>query len=184
MPGDEDGEQPSYVTQEQLQKLMKDFNKQLNENMSTIQANMIAEVVKNMKASGATSLHLEELDETDEEIAAHLQREEQDQAHAHEQGHGRGGGGAAFGQGRGRGRGNGAAHDTEPQDTFRLHRNDNFRRRFPNFNDQPNEEKFGKLKFSMPKFEGTSDPDACLTWELKVEKIFRMHNVMTQVKLT
>jgi len=27
----------------------------------------------------------------------------------------------------------------------------------------------------MPKFEGTSDPDAYLTWELKVEKIFLVH---------
>ena len=174
MPG-EDREQPSYVTQEQLQKLMKDFNTQLNENMNTIQANMVAEVVKTLKASCAASVHLEELDETDEEIAARLQRKEQDRVHAHEQGHGRGGGGDAFGRGRGRGHGNGGAHDTEQQDIFRLHRNDNFQRLFRNVNDQPNEEKFGKLKFSMPKFEGTSDPDAYLTWELKVEKIFPMH---------
>lgn len=109
----EDGEQPSYVTLEQLQKLMKDFNTQLNENMNTIQANMVAEVVKSLKASGTASAHLEELDETDEEIAARLQWEEQDRVHAHEQGHGRGGGGDAFGRGRGRGCGNGAAHDTE-----------------------------------------------------------------------
>jgi len=46
-----------------------------------------------------------------------------------------GGGGDAFGQGRGRGRGNGAAHDTEQQDIFMLHRNDNFQRRFRNVND-------------------------------------------------
>ena len=109
----EDAEQPSYVTQEQLQKLMKDFNTQLNENMNTIQANMVAEVVKTLKASCAASVHLEELDETDEEIATRLQRKEQDRVHAHEQGHGRGGGGDAFGRGRGRGCGNGAAHDTE-----------------------------------------------------------------------
>ena len=171
------------MSHEQLQKLMKDFNTQLNENMNTIQANMVAEVMKTLKASGAASVHLEELDETDEEIAARLQQEEQDRVHAHEQGHGRGGGGDAFGRGRGRGRGNGGAHDTEQQDTFRLHRNDNFQRHFRNVNDQPNEEKFEKLKFSMPKFEGTSDPDAYLTWELKVEKIFRMHNYSEEKKV-
>ena len=48
-------------------------------------------------------------------------------------------------------------------DTFKLHRNDNFQRHRNAINNQPNEEKFGKLKFSMPKFEGTSDPDAYLT---------------------
>jgi len=69
----EDGEQPSFVTQEQLQKLMKDFITQLNENMNTIQADMVEEVVNTLKASGAVSVHHEELDETDEEIAARLQ---------------------------------------------------------------------------------------------------------------
>ena len=76
-------EDNQVMSHEQLQKLMKDFNTQLNENMNTIQANMVAEVVKTLKASGAASVHLEELDETDEEIAAHLQREEQDRVHAH-----------------------------------------------------------------------------------------------------
>jgi len=162
---------------------MKDFNMQINESMNTIQANMVAEVVKTLKASDAASVHLEELDETDEEIATRLQRKEQDRVHAHEQGHGRGGGGDAFGRGRGRGRGNGAAHDTEQQDTFRLHCNDNFQCCFYNVNDQPNEEKFGKLKFSMPKFEGTSDPDAYLTWELKVKNIFCMYNYSEEKKV-
>ena len=35
----------------------------------------------------------------------------------------------------------------------------------------------------MPKFEGTSDPDAYLTWELKVEKIFRVHNYSGEKKV-
>jgi len=48
-------------------------------------------------------------------------------------------------------------------DTFMLHRNDNFQCHRNVINNQPIEEKFGKLKFSMPKFEGTSDPDAYLT---------------------
>jgi hypothetical protein len=50
-------------------------------------------------------------------------------------------------------------------------------------NDQPNEEKLGKLKFSMLKFEDTSHPDAYLTWELKVEKIFRVHNYSEEKKV-
>ena len=80
----EDGEQPpSYVTQEQLQKLVQDFNAQLNENMEAAQANMVAEVVKVMKAQGVAGSHEEELDETDEEYAARLQREEQGRKNAH-----------------------------------------------------------------------------------------------------
>jgi len=35
----------------------------------------------------------------------------------------------------------------------------------------------------MPKFEGTSDPDAYLTWELKVEKIFHVHNYLEEKKV-
>ncbi|XP_066333788.1 uncharacterized protein [Miscanthus floridulus] len=45
------------------------------------------------------------------------------------------------------------------------------------------EERFGKLKFTMPKFDGGSDPDAYFTWELKVDKIFRLHNYLEQKKL-
>ena len=28
----------------------------------------------------------------------------------------------------------------------------------------------------MPKFTGSNDPEEYLSWELKVDKIFRMHN--------
>lgn len=35
----------------------------------------------------------------------------------------------------------------------------------------------------MPKFDGGSDPEAYLTWELKVDKIFRMHNYSEEKKL-
>jgi hypothetical protein len=41
---------------------------------------------------------------------------------------------------------------------------------------QLNKERFGKLKFNMPKFDGGSDPETYLTWELKVDKIFHVHN--------
>jgi hypothetical protein len=45
------------------------------------------------------------------------------------------------------------------------------------------EERFGKLKFTMPKFDGRSDPEDYFTWELKVEKIFRLHNYLEEKKL-
>jgi hypothetical protein len=35
----------------------------------------------------------------------------------------------------------------------------------------------------MPKFDGRSDPKDYFTWELKVEKIFRLHNYSEEKKL-
>jgi hypothetical protein len=35
----------------------------------------------------------------------------------------------------------------------------------------------------MPKFDGGSDPEAYLTWELKVDKIFRLHNYSEEKKM-
>ena len=43
-------------------------------------------------------------------------------------------------------------------------------------NRQREEELFGKLKFTMPTFKGDNDPEEYLTWALKVDKIFRVHN--------
>jgi hypothetical protein len=70
MTGGAGAEQQNFVTQEQLQQHVKDFNTQLTENMNSILASMVAEVVKALKASGAAGTHEEELDETDEEYAA------------------------------------------------------------------------------------------------------------------
>ena len=70
MAGEDEVQLPSYVTQEQLQKLVQDFNDQLNENIVAAQKNMIAEVVKALRAQGAARSPEEELDETDEEYAA------------------------------------------------------------------------------------------------------------------
>ena len=77
MAGEDEVLLPSYVTQEQLQKLVQDFNDQLNENIVAAQKNMVAEVVKALRAQGAARSPEEELDETDEEYAARLQWEEQ-----------------------------------------------------------------------------------------------------------
>ena len=38
------------------------------------------------------------------------------------------------------------------------------------------EQRYGKLKFTMPKFNGSNDPEEYLSWALKVDKIFRLHN--------
>jgi hypothetical protein len=66
--------------------------------------------------------------------------------------------------------------DEQPHYDDRRHRRN--RRR-----NQHNEERFGKLKFTMPQFEGGSDPEAYLTWELKVDKIFRVHNYSERKKV-
>jgi hypothetical protein len=45
------------------------------------------------------------------------------------------------------------------------------------------ENKFGKLKFTMPKFKGEDDTDAYLSWALKVDMIFRVHNYFEEKKV-
>ena len=35
----------------------------------------------------------------------------------------------------------------------------------------------------MPKFKGEEDPNAYIDWELKVEKIFRIHNYSEEKKV-
>ena len=55
--------------------------------------------------------------------------------------------------------------------------------RLPQRNNQNNEDKFGKLKFQMPQFKGEEDPNTYIDWELKVEKIFRVHNYCEDKKV-
>ena len=45
------------------------------------------------------------------------------------------------------------------------------------------EERLGKIKFIIPKFKGEQDPDAYIEWELKVDKIFRLHNYTEEKKV-
>jgi hypothetical protein len=45
------------------------------------------------------------------------------------------------------------------------------------------ENKFGKLKFTMPKFKGEDDTDAYLSWALKVDMIFHVHNYFEEKKV-
>ena len=55
--------------------------------------------------------------------------------------------------------------------------------RLPQRNRPNAEEKFGKLKFQIPPFKGYVDPKAYMDWELKVDKIFRVHNYSEEKKV-
>lgn len=92
------------------------------------------------------------------------------------------------GRGRGRGRGHRRNDHAEFENEYeeeeveqlqnygRYHRGNHER-------DQPNEERFGKLKFTIPKFDEGSDLETYLIWELKVDKIFRLHNYSEEKKM-
>lgn len=66
-------------------------------------------------------------------------------------------------------------HDWD--DDLALRRNDHYRQ--PHNDDDG----LGRLKFSMPKFVGGTDLEEYLTWELKVDKIFCMHNYSDERKI-
>jgi len=88
--------------------------------------------------------------------------------------------GAAHDRRRGRGRTHHDSGESEDDDDGSQLQNP-FGRRFHRRGNQ--EERFGKLKFTMPKFDEGSDPEAYFTWELKVDKIFRLHNYTEEKKL-
>jgi hypothetical protein len=112
------------------------------------------------------------------------------------QGHGNGGNGAGRGRGRGCGDRRSEYADSDDGDEGRdleQHGDDDNWHQGRHARSQENEERFGKLKFSMPKFgklkftmpkfDGGSDPEAYLTWELNVDKIFPMHNYSKEKKM-
>ncbi|KAK1680840.1 hypothetical protein QYE76_041688 [Lolium multiflorum] len=45
------------------------------------------------------------------------------------------------------------------------------------------EDGLGKPKFSIPKFEGGADVEEYLSWELKIEKLWRLHNYTEDRKI-
>ena len=127
----------------------------------------------------------EDANETEEEEArlAREQRRRRERAAAHARrppppGRGDGGRGADHDRGRGLGlEESGIEEEVEqPHHGDRCHQGNHGR-------NQLNEERFGKLKFNMPKFDGGSDPEAYLTWELKEHKIFHVHNYSEQKKM-
>jgi hypothetical protein len=94
--------------------------------------------------------------------------------------HGRSNQGVACGRGRGQNQRNGDNEESEfgDDDDHSQHRYGRHHHRGVN-----QEERFGKLKFAKPKFNGRSDPEDYFTWKLKVEKIFRLHNYSEEKKL-
>jgi hypothetical protein len=81
--------------------------------------------------------------------------------------HGRRNQGAARGRGRGQNRRNEDNEESEfgDDDDQSQHRYGHHHHRRVN-----QEERFGKLKFIMPKFDGRSNPEDYFTWKLKVKK--------------
>jgi hypothetical protein len=101
---------------------------------------------------------------------------------------GRGNGGNGAGRGRGRGCGDrrseyAESDDGDEGDDLEQHQDDDNWHQGHHAHNQENEERFGKLKFTMPKFDGGSDLEAYLTWELKVDKLFRLHNYSEEKKM-
>ena len=87
--------------------------------------------------------------------------------------------GATYGRGRGQGRRHNDSDESEMDDDNHLQNP---------FGCRPHRrgnqvERLGKLKFTMPKFERGFDPEAYFTWELKVDKIFCLHNYTEEKKL-
>ncbi|WVZ98177.1 hypothetical protein U9M48_043646 [Paspalum notatum var. saurae] len=85
---------------------------------------------------------------------------------------------AAHGRGRGWNRRNEDTEESESENDDNHSRHDRRHHRRGH-----REERLGKLKFTMPKFDGGSDPETYFTWELKVDKIFRLHNYTEEKKL-
>ena len=53
----------------------------------------------------------------------------------------------------------------------------------PNRQGYNDEHRYGKLKFTMPRFSGSIDPEDYLSWALNVDKIFRLHNFDEEKKI-
>lgn len=157
----------------------RDLEIEINQQFGVLRANLVADIVRELRANPLGAAEVE-LDETDVETAGRLARERQairDRTN-HHQTHPippRRGEGMAN-----RGRGGGG----DPYD----HHDDGGETRSPDGNlgryrYDREEERFGKLKFTIPKFNGGLDPEAYPTWELKVDKIFWMHNYSEEKKL-
>ncbi|KAK1682231.1 hypothetical protein QYE76_043079 [Lolium multiflorum] len=48
---------------------------------------------------------------------------------------------------------------------------------------QPQDDGLGKPKFSIPRFEGTTDVEEYLTWELKIERLWHLHDYTEDMKI-
>lgn len=173
---------------EEITNSVKDIQIEMHEQLNVLHTNIVANIVWELRPHkmmqvytnrhwwnwcGGYCLHDWEAQQQQNRVAANAIRPHLPM---------RGGGGIAHNPGRGHGRGGhvGAVHD---DDEYLLHHNDGYRRRNRNGDNQPDEEKFGKLKLAMSKFSGGVDSEEYLTWELKVDKVFCKHNYSEDKKL-
>jgi hypothetical protein len=170
----------------ELKRSMEEKQDQLSQDLQALMAQL-----RNLNNTPEVASNHEAIDE---EVAAQLARQQQQhqrQAAAHArrpavQGRGNGGNGAVRGRGRGFGDRRSEHDDSDEgdeEDYLEQHQDDGNWHRGRHARNRQNEERFGKLKFTMPKFDGGSDPEAYLTWELKVDKIFRLHNYSEEKKM-
>ena len=57
------------------------------------------------------------------------------------------------------------------------------RRRWRNNEDDAREDRIEGVKFNIPPFQGKSDPEAYLEWEMKIEQLFACHNYTEDKKM-
>lgn len=156
--------------QEQLRKettnSVKDIQIDMNEQLNVLRTNVVADIVCELQSpQDDTSVHHPLLDETGEEADARVTREAQECRARVSAGairtppprRGRGGDDHGPGRSRGQGGRGGAVHDDDNK--YLLHRNDKYHHRNRDGDDRPNKEKFGKLKFYMPKFSSGADSE-------------------------
>jgi hypothetical protein len=74
-------------------------------------------------------------------------------------------------------------NDGDKGDDLEQHRDDDNLHQGHHAHNRENEERFAKRKFTTPKFDGGPDLEAYLTWELKVDKIFRLHNYSEEKRM-
>ncbi|XP_044428442.1 uncharacterized protein [Triticum aestivum] len=184
-----------------LQQLMGNVDEQLTQNMAAMRTGIVVDIVRELRQNREdASVHGEEQNVTDGEGAASNAQARRNRAPAphamrppgpgrgNDHGNGRGHHEAAAGRGLRGGHRRANLHhegsgDEFDEDEEGMHQNDRFHHRRNYGRGRQEEERFGKLKFTMPKFDGGSDPESYLTWELKVDKIFRMHNYSEEKKL-
>jgi hypothetical protein len=190
---DDQPEIEDCVTMAQFNELRQNIEERANGLANDLQA-ILHQVQHIHHVAKNASNHEDDVEETAEEATERVAREQQERRqrvafHARRHaGRGRGDGGNRGGRGRGRGRGqedNDYAEFEGEYEEEEVEQPPNYgrRRRYNYECDRPNEERFGKLKFTIPKFDGGSDPETYLTWELKVDKNFRLHNYSEEKKM-
>ena len=113
------------------------------------------------RAFDGESNQSEEVDETDAEVDAWHARQQQecDSFHSHRPPRPEHGNNDVHGRGRCHGRVNND-HEEEEEVEYEPLQNNGRRHHGNQACNQPQEESFGKLKFTMPKFDGGFDPEA------------------------